>query len=185
MNNQKGLQLKLQLSPDTAAGEGTHQTALGFCEGLGNTLPTCVQPWDFFPMKCDAPILSSLPQTGGEHRGKEQFGWQHLITVWEIRTCSSINPAFLFFRDWLVWAKILLDGEQTLRAKSCSWFHHNKSWIVPLSSGYPVNTWQHHPEQNPVLHSRQLQDHHFSWKLFYNHSPINKALNPLNLQAIS
>lgn len=89
MNNQKGLKLKLQLSPDTAAGEGTHQTALGFCEGLGNTLPTCVRPWDFFPMKCDAPILSSLPQTGGRAQGQG--------TVWLTTPNNSLGNKNMFF----------------------------------------------------------------------------------------
>lgn len=63
INKQKGLIPEFQLSPDTPARMGTHQTGLCFCEGLGNTLPTYA--WPFFPMKFDAPILSALPQAGG------------------------------------------------------------------------------------------------------------------------
>lgn len=49
---------------------GTHQTARCFCEGLGNTLPTSAQPFSIFPMKSDAPILSSLPQAEKRAEGQ-------------------------------------------------------------------------------------------------------------------
>lgn len=76
----QGLKAGFQLPPATAAGTGTHQTALSLCESLGNP-PHGV----FFP--CNAMLRSChhSPRLRGECGGKEQLflvviGLQHLTT---------------------------------------------------------------------------------------------------------